>query len=531
METTEFNLLDEPWIRILDANNNAKEVSLTTALLEAHNISDLGGELPTQDVAVLRFILAVLHTVFSRVDESGEASPIDSPGAAMGRWKAIWDQKRFPQGPLKKYLESQKDRFWLFHPERPFGQVPEARIGTAYTASKLNGELSESNNKIRLFPLNTGEGKKSVSYSEAARWLLHVNGFDDTSGKAKVKGLPSPGAGWLGKLGLITAVGHNLFETLMLNLTLLQDGSKPWGENRPAWELDYPRSGERTEIPLPDNPAELLTLQSRRLLLNRENGAVTGYRLLGGDFFPKVNAFSEQMTVWSLVKDKAVKSQEYVPRRHISARQMWREFSTLFLEREGSHVPGVVKWISRLKQDRLIEKTRMISFRIASVQYGDKDFFVTDVFSDSLTFHAGLLSDLGSAWRLRIDDEVRRCSELADAVSRLSKNIDIAAGGKGTADNAGEQLYYRLDEPFREWLYTLDPENDGLDMEDKCLKWRKAAQQIAWNLGQELVEEAGTKAFVGREVTEKRQGKEITVHYSAPESFNWFLYNITKIYT
>ena len=72
----------------------------------------------------------------------------------------------------------------------------------------------------------------------------------------------------------------------MLNLTLLQDGVKLWGENQPCWELDEPRSAERTEIALPDNPAQLLTLQSRRLLLDREGEIVTGFSLLGGDFFP-----------------------------------------------------------------------------------------------------------------------------------------------------------------------------------------------------------------------------------------------------
>ena len=66
----------------------------------------------------------------------------------------------------------------------------------------------------------------------------------------------------------------------------------------PGWELEQPRSAERTEIALPDNPAQLLTLQSRRLLLNREGETVTGFTLLGGDFFARENAFAEQMTVW-----------------------------------------------------------------------------------------------------------------------------------------------------------------------------------------------------------------------------------------
>ena len=104
-----------------------------------------------------------------------------------------------------------------------------------------------------------------MEYAAAARWLLYVNAYDDTSAKPKEKGLPSPGVGWPGKLGLIAAVGDNLFQTLMLNLTFLKDGRSLWeGEDRPVWERE-PSKKERQEIAVPDNLAELLTLQSRRL--------------------------------------------------------------------------------------------------------------------------------------------------------------------------------------------------------------------------------------------------------------------------
>ena len=134
--------------------------------------------------------------------------------------------------------------------------------------------------------------------------FLYVNAYDDTSAKPKGKGLPSPGVGWPGKLGLIAAVGDNLFQTLMLNLTLLKNGRSLWeGEDKPIWERE-PSKKERQEIAVPDNLAELLTLQSRRLLLKRDHNKVVGYYLLGGDFFDKNLAYAEQMTVWREVKEK-----------------------------------------------------------------------------------------------------------------------------------------------------------------------------------------------------------------------------------
>ena len=68
----EFNLLDEPWIRVLKKDCSEQEVSITEALIHAHEYLDLSGDMPEQDMAVLRLLLAVLHTVFSRVDENGQ---------------------------------------------------------------------------------------------------------------------------------------------------------------------------------------------------------------------------------------------------------------------------------------------------------------------------------------------------------------------------------------------------------------------------------------------------------------------------
>lgn len=188
MKEIEFNLLTEPWIRVRLRDNTVREVSLTEALVSAQDYADLAGEMPTQNAAVLRLLLAVLFTVFSRVDTKGESRPLMQSDDALERWSALWQLGHFPAEPVRDYLEQWKDRFWLFHPTHPFWQVPQAKIGTEYGAAKLNGEMSESSNKLRLFPLYAGQSKEQLSYPQAARWLLCVNGYDDTSAKPKGKG-------------------------------------------------------------------------------------------------------------------------------------------------------------------------------------------------------------------------------------------------------------------------------------------------------------------------------------------------------
>ena len=49
---------------------------LTDALLHAQDYVDLAGEMPTQNAAMLRLLLAVLFTVFSRWMQRGKPQPL-----------------------------------------------------------------------------------------------------------------------------------------------------------------------------------------------------------------------------------------------------------------------------------------------------------------------------------------------------------------------------------------------------------------------------------------------------------------------
>ena len=539
MKEIEFDLLTEPWIRVRLKDNTAQEVSLTEALVSAQDYVDLAGEMPTQDAAVLRLLLAVLFTVFSRVNVKGEPEPLEKRGQALRRWSELWKLGHFPAEPIRDYLEQWKDRFWLFHPTHPFWQVPEAKIGTEYSAAMLNGEMIESKNKRRLFPLYAGQSKEQLSYPQAARWLLSVNGFDDTSLKPKGKNLPSISVGWLGTLGFIQAQGDNLYETLMLNLTLLRDSRECWGESKPCWELEAPKSAERTEICCPDNPAQLLTLQSRRLLLHRTGENVDGFCLLGGDFFPRENVFAEQMTIWRTMPIKKNEPVVFVPCRHDPAKQFWREFPAVFCQDSG-HRPGVVCWIEKLQEKRLklLDPRRKVHFRIVGVLYGTQNH-IDDIFSDSLTFQAGLLDELSRPWTVRINREVENCEDTAESIGVLCKELKLAGGldynqVKGfketqkVTEDARAQFYFAVDQPFRQWLQEIDPEQD--DPDEAVQRWEAQALRIAEELGAKMVREAGNAALKGHRIAVGDKKTERTILYTSPKAYNRFRASLREIY-
>ena len=235
MEERTFSLLEEPWICVITSDGCTAKRSLTQTLLQAHQIRDLAGESKTQDSAMLRLLLGVVYAVFLRKDERGQPEEITNVQEALRRWGALWDLGTFPQAPIQEYLDRWRERFWLFHPERPFYQVP-ALQGTTNPAKKLNGALVESSNKVQLFSLWSGERKNRLTCDEAARWLVFLQGFGDTAAKK-----PSPKLSWLGSIGLIAAKGETLFETLMLNLVLWKDGTARWESGAPSWGEELPK--------------------------------------------------------------------------------------------------------------------------------------------------------------------------------------------------------------------------------------------------------------------------------------------------
>ena len=212
MQEIEFNLLTEPWVRVRLPDNTVQEVSLTDALVHAQEYMDLAGEMPTQDAAMLRLLLAVLFTVFSRVNEAGEPEPLEDEETALERWGALWELKHFPEQPIRDYLEQWKDRFWLFHPERPFWQIAELRNGIEFDGKKLNGERAQSGNKTPLFQSVSADACESLTYAQAARWLVHQNGYDERGGRPREGNKPRHGVGWLGQIGFVEIKGKNLFE-------------------------------------------------------------------------------------------------------------------------------------------------------------------------------------------------------------------------------------------------------------------------------------------------------------------------------
>ena len=539
MKEIEFNLLTEPWVRVRRPDNTVQEVSLTDALLHAQDYVDLAGEMPTQDAAVLRLLLAVLFTVFSRVDAKGKPQPLAQSDDALERWSELWQLGHFPAEPVRDYLEQWKNRFWLFHPTHPFWQVPTLSNGIAFDGKKLNGERAESGNKTPLFQ-NISKAECAVlTYAQAARWLIYQNGYDERGGRPKASNKPRHGVGWLGQIGFVAVKGKNLYETLLRNMAFSTEQDALQEKQLPCWEREHARTEQSVEIVMPKNQAELLTLQSRRILLIRseEMPGVVGYEVLGGDYWDSENAFGEQMTLWRRTSKENEKV-TYEPQQHEMGKQLWRELPAM-LDPEGRK-PGVLIWNQKLQSLRILSKKEQIVISVVGIRYDDQGASVKDVYTDQLEMQLATLNDLGRKWTVRISREVQRCEETAKNIGTLCVELKLAGGldynkVKGFKDkqkvteDARAQFYFAVDQPFRQWLQAIDPEQD--DPDEAALRWQIRARSIAEKLGKQMVMEAGNAALKGRRiVVDKDKKTERTILYTAPKAYNHFRARLWEIY-
>lgn len=518
---SKFNLLDEPWVLVRKPDETVETVSLTEALLNAQTYLDLAGETRTQDAAVLRLLVAIVHKVILENDLDGVPSLLEDPDECYDRWDEVWSSGHLPAASIQKYLEANRDNFWLIDEKNPFMQSLKAKHGTHYGASKLFGDLSESANKLRLFPARALSGKQSMSFGEAARWVPTLLAYDDTSGKSKSKSSDkeAPGVGWLGKIGQIYAKGRNLFETLMLNCVLVQSNGEVYPPDHLSWEENQERWEERHKVPQPEDFGSLMTLRSRLILLESNKNEITGYGLLGGEFFDQEDCFAEPFTVWWPLKKG--KLNVFLPKHHSATRQLWRDFSSIFvLSPENETVrPGIVEWIDRLIKAKALPSGYLVRFEAPYVTYGKQNSAITSISSQNLTVCTGIFDVMGSAWVKEIQSQITKIDKIATCAGYFYADIAEARGGKKeTRDEekarGTSEVYAMLDQPFTSWVSSIDPVHDNQEktMKAKADEWIHEAAVLLTRFRQKKIERsmnlADPGSVFGRVIKEQESGKD-----------------------
>ncbi len=534
-----FDLTSEPWL-LVRFDDGVREVSLREAFTQAHDIRSLVGELPTQSFALVRLLLAILHAALRPILASGRMTPVEL-------WGRLWSSAEPLSEVTDGYLDQWRHRFDLLHASEPFYQVAGLRTEKGEITG-LERVIADVPNGELYFTTRRGRGLERISLAEAARWLVHAQAFDPSGIKSGAvgddrvkggKGYPI-GTAWAGSLGGLLIEGNTLRETLLLNLVLGDPGTGAWldlPDDIPIWErgrLPGPsvRTGADGQDWLPTGPLDVLTWQSRRIRFATEGNEATGVLLSNGDQLWSQNRHPvEHMTAWRRSEPQEKKlglPRVYMARTHVPERTLWRGLAALLphanrdkLAAEGSRSlpPGSLSWIAKLQVEGILDDDHVLRTRAIGIEYGSNSSVINELIDDALNFHSILLAEQGRELATAAVTAVENTDSAVTALVSLAGNLAVAAGGEadGARNSARELGYFALDAPFRRWLSELAA---GTSPTEAREDWYAKAYRILRDLGDQMVDNAGPAAWIGRE----KDGK----HINASEAHGWFLGALAK---
>jgi len=512
-----FDLTREPWLPVLRGDGGNDVLSLREVFAQAGELRRLVGDLPTQEFALMRLLLAILHDA------------IDGP-KDLGAWEELWESG-LPVQRVEKYLEKYRDRFDLLHPDTPFLQTPTLRTAKD-EVSPLDKIVADVPNGAPFFTMRA-RGVERLDFAEAARWVVHAQAFDTSGIKSGAVGDPRvksgkgypQGPAWAGNLGGVLAEGGDLRETLLLNLIAFDTTTlRVDPRDRPVWAQEVPTAQPMDEVEAarrPYGPRDLYTWPSRRIRLAFDADGVHGVVLAYGDSLAPNNRFDrEPMTAWrrSPAQEKKLRlPQVYLPRGHDPTRAVWRGLGALIAGRAEGGVqreeapeivrPRILDWMARLANHGPLPGGHLLRVRLIGAVYGTQQSVIDEVVHDEIAMPVVLLheqdTELGIEAIDAVGDAERGVSILGDLAADLAQAAgDAAEPRKAAARNQG---FAALDGPFRQWLAGLEPGDDP--GQARCA-WQKIASSRIRALGAELVAAAGETAWQGR-VVKAKDGREV----------------------
>ncbi|MFE4665566.1 type I-E CRISPR-associated protein Cse1/CasA [Streptomyces sp. NPDC056716] len=509
-----FDLTHRPWLPVQLDNGSQRELSLVEVFDQARDIRRLLGDLPTQDFALTRLLLAILHDALAGAGKGAAPSDTDA-------WEELWLSETPYAGPVADYLHRHRDRFDLMHPEHPFFQVAGLRTAKDEVFS-LNRIVGDVPNGEPFFSMRR-PGVGRLGFAEAARWLVHAQAFDPSGIKSGAVGDPRVKAGkgypqgvaWAGNLGGVLVEGANLHETLLLNLMAADTTSLHADEaDRPTWRAEPCGPVEDPDLARrPYGLRDLYTWQSRRIRLHHDAEGVHGVVLAYGDRLEPHNKHPrEPMTGWRRSPAQEKKRGEalvYLPKEHEPSLMAWRGMEGLLAGREpgtgqgpdGARRlrPGIVEWIARLTTEGFLQRGHLIRTRVIGARYGTQQSVIDEVVDDGVLMPVVLLHRDDRRYGEKAVDALHDAEQAVTALADLAVDLAQASGldPEPRRNTVRDQAFGTLDTHYRRWLRHL---GDAADPEEHRDRWKREVHRIIGNLGAGLLDDAGPTAWEGRVV-------------------------------
>ncbi|MGJ4169779.1 type I-E CRISPR-associated protein Cse1/CasA [Corynebacterium jeikeium] len=509
--TESFSLLDQPWILTMLTDGSTAELSLREIFDGSHSIASIRGDSPVQDAAIYRLLLAMYWCAYREELDLAPSEELDMAEWIPERLEAATENQ--PDDTVLGYLDRYADRFDLLDAKKPFMQVADLHTSKNATSDvrRIVPDFDDD-----YFTLRAGDGAISLTFAEAARWLVYIQAYDYSGIKSGAVGDPRVkggkgfpiGTGWTGAITATIILGSNLPETLALNTTakvLQAEG------DRPVWEREPDTSAQRLDPAnkdgiYPKGPAEILTWQSRRIRLFPENGLITQVLVSNGDRIPNANANvkDDPMTPYRYSKNKSKKGLDvYYPKPLDAQRTMWRSLEPLIAletdpvydeKNRAPERPRTIDQLAYLKENE-VDLPETLDVSMSSVQYGSNSSVVDISISTRIELPLELLPKSAVAERQAVLNLAAATSQAGTMLGSFAGQLFQAAGGDYEFQPAAtDTLLAELEPKFSEWMKTLQ----NSDLEPRLKAWEMTVRNAVLQHADVLLVGAGPKALIGR---------------------------------
>lgn len=483
-----YDLLYSPWIDLLTTENKSVCYNIVKVFENADNLKAINECNPSHEFSIYRLLVAILMDAV-KISNHHE-------------WDAVWKNGRFDEQIINAIKERCEGKLDLFDAKRPFYQIDKTDMSDL--SEKKNSSVARM---FEYFPSGTKTTHRFLTFKRpnAEKTSKTDDGICPACcAKGLIASTPFAhpgGAGFRGSIvssnppAFVMPIGHNMFETLMLNYILPNYRSANPENDNLQWQQSY------TEGKIIDGEIGILTgltFPNRKMLL-LEHSVKTGRcancgcqsdNLIRSMIFGNQGWMATNMPwhdPWvSFGLDK--KTNKIFPYKTQLYKDVWRDFSRLFVvtpqESGFSGGPLVLQQYAFLLDRDYIDEDSLISFACYSF-FNDKAHFYhnsLDIFrfksiimQDPSIF--GLVSDvIKFAEAVGVDCFGTGLAKIADNYSDNQKKAILSAQGRLSTN------YWKALEPvFKKMLLDARIQDECAQVE-LIQEWRKTVKRIAYEV-------------------------------------------------
>ncbi len=485
-----MNLTTESWIPVTDAQGEARNVSLRGVFAEGASLQDLAVR-PHERVALMRLLICIAQAALKGPEDSDslESCANELPDAAS------------------RYLNDWEDQFDLFHPTKPFLQLPglakppksakrkankavgvdpieEEAEGTA--ASKLDFALATGANTTLFDHGAASDEERVFEAKQLALMLLTFQCFSPggTIGAALWCGEKTPGTF---PNGMISSSGHapctpssmlhafvrraSLIETIHANLlakrSVTKNYRRDWG--RPVWE-QMPESFQDTAAIANATTTYLgrLTPLARAILLRPDRKTLL---LANGLDYPTPPDFPAEPSA-SIVKKRDESGYALVGAGN---KALWRELPAVVVKRLGDDGAG-----GPLVFTELTDEASFDLWVGALLTNPKRQADILDTVEGVYPVPARMLNESGRrAYEDEVKESERVALKLGDACKTYRQHLELKPQGY-PEQSVALRRYWTAIEQRLPLLHTYLRAADGSEEQTEALaRWRAALWSTA----------------------------------------------------